>query len=830
VIRAFLSHSSKDKDNYIRKVAETLGKDNIIYDEFTFEEGEKPLEEILKGIDKTSLFVIFLSEHSLESKWVKKEITAAKKKLDDDLIQKIYPIIIDNKITFEDSRIPDWMRENYNIKLIKRPQVSARRVHNKLRELSWSKHPEIKARNTIFVGRNDKQEQFEERIHDFDKSKPIVIIASGFAGVGRRTFLHRALYKTNITEISHKPSPILLDRNVSIEDFILKLNDLGLVDLNEEVLSLASKSIELKIALIHEIMDAAYNASELIYLVDDGCIVNYERAVSDWFTKTINSYKNNIYPIFCIASKYKVIVKNRPKSDRYFFIELNELNANERKRLLSQLLELYTVSLRKDDFEAVTNLLFGYPDQVMFAVDLIKEDNLTPLFDKLPIIADYNSDKASTLLRKHETNDKALDFIRLLAQFEVITSDFIFSIVQEAEYYPLLEELAAEHIVEFIGIDGEIIRLNDIVRDFIKRNRLKLRSDFTAKIETQVERTINSDDIFEKDSSEFIFTLKEALKNNLKIDERLLIPSHYLRCMKDIYYSKGSLERIIELADIILQKKDSLEAGVLQDIRYYLCLALAKKKEDRVLYEVQHIKGDEHNFILGYYYRLCGRLKDALDQFEKIVNAKYVGARAKREIVQVYVQLEEYDKALIYAKRNYEENRGNQFHIQAYFNCLINSENPEAEQHTLKRLIQDLININSEQSNEMAQIAEALYIARVEHNETASTDKIRDCVNQHPDDYYPLLAMCDIAIKYNSKKLLQEGYEALGLLSKKKSLSTRTTNRYKAYIYAFDGETEKAIEAVNGDLARYPNESKVRIINRITEISENFKQGKLLAR
>lgn len=41
MIKAFLSHSSKDKEHYVRNVANWLGKENIIYDEFTFEKGEK---------------------------------------------------------------------------------------------------------------------------------------------------------------------------------------------------------------------------------------------------------------------------------------------------------------------------------------------------------------------------------------------------------------------------------------------------------------------------------------------------------------------------------------------------------------------------------------------------------------------------------------------------------------------------------------------------------------------------------------------------------------------------------------------------------------------
>lgn len=817
MIKAFLSHSSKDKDGYVRNVAKWLGKDKIIYDEFTFEEGEKPLDEILKGLDHSSLFVIFLSENALSSPWVKREIVEAKTRLDSESINKIFPIIIDDALTYEDKRIPDWLRDNYNLKPIKRAQVASKRIHNKLRELSWSRHPQLKKRNTIFVGRNDHQESFEERIHDFDKEKPTTIMVSGFPGVGRRTFLHRALYKTNVTECSNKPSSILLDRNVSIEDFILKINDLGLIDLDKKIYSLSDKSIEEKIKIIHKVMDSAYDSKELIYLVDDGCIVNYERCISDWFSTVIESYGRQGFPIFCISSKYNVNFKNRPRSDKFYFVELNELNSNERKRLFKQLLDLYGVSLNKESFEDISLLLSGFPDQVMFAVDVIKDDPATKITDKMPLISDYNTDKASILLSKYEGQEDILDFIRLLAQFEVISSDFIFSLVSEEEYFPILERLSAEHIVELIGLDGEIIRLNDIVRDYIKRNRIKLNEGISKRIQKQVQSIIDSDDVFERDSSEYIFTLKEALKNNMDIDEKLLIPSHYLRCMKDLYYGKGNLERIIELADIILQKKDSLEYRVLQDIRYYLCLALAKKQDRRMLSEVQNIKGDEHTFLLGFYYRICGRLREALEKFESIVDAKYVSERAKREIVQVYVQLEEYDLALDYAKNNYEGHRGNQFHTQAYFNCLVNSRDAQGQSATLKSLIENLRAIDSEQSNEIADISEAVYLAKVEEKEVEALDKIRDCVDAWPDNHYPLLAMCDLAIKYKNIDLLTEGVSRLREIKSRKTVSSRTFNKYQSYIYALNGNVTEAIKVIERDLSRYPQQSKERIIRSITE-------------
>ena len=823
MIKAFLSHSSKDKEKYVSLVANWLGKDNIIYDEMTFEEGEKTLDEIMAGLDNSHIFVLFLSSSALDSKWVKDEITASKINYEDGKINKIYPIVIEAGLNFNDPRIPDWIKENYNLRPIKRAHVAARRISQQLNKITWERHPELEKRGSIFVGRNDKLEEFEERIHDFDTKKPITIFTSGLTGVGRRTFLTKALHKVNIIDNFTRPSSIYLDRSVSIEDFIFKLNDLGLVDFGNELLSLTDKKMSEKQEIIIRILKEAYDSKEVIFILDDGCLINYKREVADWFKNTIDLCAEFSYPVICSASRYRVNFKNRPRSNKYFFIELSELNVHERKRLLTQLLDIYKIHMERDDFESVSDLLTGLPEQVKYAVDLMNDKSFLSFSDRLPILSEFNTDKASILLKKYSEDELALDFIRLLAQFEVITLEFIFSIESKENYYSILEDLISENICEIVGANSEMIRLNDIIRDYIKRNRLVIKEDFLEKINLRVKETYAKDELIEEDSSVFIFTLKEMLREGTFVDPKYLIPSHYLRCMKDIYNSRGSLDRVIELADVILQKERTMESSVVQDIRYYLCLALAKKSDQRILKEVQKIKGDEHTFLLGFYYRNCGRLEEALIKYEVIKNAKYVESRAKRELVQVYTQLEEYEKALSFAKKNYEDNKGNQFHAQAYFNCLINSgENNENKKIILNDLIKTLKNINSEQSNEMASIAEANYYAKIEDNEARAFDLINDCIFSCPDSSYPLLAKCDIALKYKSVPILSETVDKIEAMRKKKSISDRTIIKYKAYLLALRGDELSAIALITKEISRYPSDSKERILKRIKEFSTNM--------
>jgi hypothetical protein len=82
--KIFLSHSSNDKKSFVSSVATKFGPDRCLYDEYTFRPGMKNLEEIYKAIDATDIFVLFISESSLESEWVKKEIVIANKKVIDE--------------------------------------------------------------------------------------------------------------------------------------------------------------------------------------------------------------------------------------------------------------------------------------------------------------------------------------------------------------------------------------------------------------------------------------------------------------------------------------------------------------------------------------------------------------------------------------------------------------------------------------------------------------------------------------------------------------------------------------------------------------------------
>ena len=224
--KVFLSHSSIDKKDYVRKVAENLisaiGIDNVVYDEMTFEEGMMSLEEIDRALGKTDLFVIFISNNSLDSKWVKYELSKAEKLNSIGIIDRIFPIIIDEKISYSDERIPKFLKENYNIKPIMKPTKAFKMIKQRLLEINWDEYPRIKEKEDIFVGRNTYIQEFEERFYSWDDENINVVIAYGLKNSGRKSLIRKCLTTVDVIKSqSYEMSSITINGLESLEDFIL---------------------------------------------------------------------------------------------------------------------------------------------------------------------------------------------------------------------------------------------------------------------------------------------------------------------------------------------------------------------------------------------------------------------------------------------------------------------------------------------------------------------------------------------------------------------------------------------------------------------------------
>lgn len=425
-MKAFLSHSSADKERYVGIVASRLAEEDIVYDEVSFESGEQTLNEIIRGLDESTVFCLFISNKSLDSDWVRQEVDGASVRLAGGSLKYIYPIVIDRSIAHDDPRIPKWLSENYNLRLVTRPVIAARRIQQKLRQASWARHPKLKERERAFVGRNTQIEAFESRFDDYSQPKPVLSVVGGPPSIGRRTLILNALQKLSLVG-ADKYFPVLpLDRHASIEDFILRLLDLGASDINYVDLNLTECPLNEKVAIAVDLLKELATLKERVIVLDEGCLVTFERKLAPWFVDIVSNVDLSGKPLIFVASRWALNPSSaRHLSQAVFSCALGELNPSERRRLFARLLEIEGIVLSNKDFETFADLLNGFPDEVFFAVDLVARFGVRGALDRSNEIVEFNGEKASMLLRPFETNENALNVIRLLAQSEIFSVEFL---------------------------------------------------------------------------------------------------------------------------------------------------------------------------------------------------------------------------------------------------------------------------------------------------------------------------------------------------------------------------------------------------------------------
>ena len=804
MIKCFLSHSSKDKERYIRIVAENLRTDATLFDEITFEKGMMNIEEIHNALNDTSLFVIFLSEHSLNSDWVREELTYAKEKLDQEQIDRIYPIIIDDKVNYKDERIPEWMREDLNIQLIASPKIAARKINTRLIELAWKHHPKLKERQEIFVGRNDLIKKIEERLDDFDQTYPITLIASGLPSIGRKSLLNYSIKKAGLVKGAYKPIFISLSSQDNIEDFIFKLADSGIYPLsNNEKKSILNDNLQRKIEILKRIICQINNENEKILIEDYGVLVQRDGSIIDWFNDILLSFDNRL--LFCIASQFRLNPILYRKYPKIFSVSVKELERPERNGLLNRYSSFQNIreSLSADDMQFFSDLLTGYPEQIFFAVDQIKEQGIISAKKNSHIIQQYSSDKAKVIFDIYKDNEEIKELILLLSKFEFISYEVLFKIVPEEKYFPLLQELITNSICEYIGKVSEYIRLNEVLRDYISRNRFELNAEFNKSIQSYAQNFISNfnDDGF--DISGYFLSAKENLLTNSSDAYKFILPSIFISTIKKLYDEDRNYDEAISLANRVLSNERTLHKNTINFVRFLKCQALARKgMNDEFFQEVHKIHDEgEKEFLIGFFYRLRGKTQQSENHLIKSLEyKKFNDPKVRGELIRIYIQNEEYDKAYAYSKENYENRPGNIINANDYFICILMKDDERIHVNELNSIIKKLSIDPSNKAQEvvLSMQARVSFFYKKDHED--SFNIIDKAIAKFPQVTYPLLTKADLAASCRDTKRLQEAIDKLEKLVNKSAQTYRSFIRFKAILLTLTNNMQAALSLIDSEL------------------------------
>lgn len=770
MVRAFLSHSSKDK-GYVRMVAKALGKENVVYDEWSFESGSKTIEEIYQWIDASGVFVFFISNSSLESSWVKDELTQAEQKIKSEQLRCFIPIVIDKEVKYFDKRIPSWIRENYNLKYTPKPSKSASIIRRSQIQMSWDASPIQKELDGVFVGREGLLKEINSRLYSYDQAVPRCVIASGLKSMGRSKLLRHSLRSYGVVRPEYQFPSIVLSPNNSIEDLIVLVYDLGYSSLpSSSVRNLIETSMSDKIELLIGLLTELNQSKEILMVEDNYVLVSQSGRMSKWFVDVLDGIQKDAGVILCVRSLSRLRDPNVVKNDTIFHVSVPELEKIEREGLFKKMLEIRGVvdELTRDNFFLIARQFKGFPEQIFYTVELLLTQGIQAVVEHPHLIVEYNTEKVSSLIKSYETDEMRVQVLVVLSGYSFISSEML-KVILGSDYLkasPILEELVASAFVEYVGVLKEYFRLNDVIRDYIQRSSFQLRSIYKDNLRSYVVEKMKRSN--EKggeesygDASDYMISIQEALKNGLDIQVGMLIPTHFIMAMKDLY-DERKYNMVVTLADRLLVNSASLDLKVKRDVRYRLCLSLARLRNEQRFFKELHPKENSdklddvsYNFLLGFYYRLAGSLDHAWKRFSDVLKYSPNHSKAKREMVQICILQEDYERGCDMAKEAYENDKTNPYNIQGYFVCLLRSPDKTGRESILPFLLTELESNKNVKANLMYILSSAQYRYFVEGKVENSITEVQRAVRLYPNKIYPYLVGLEI-LEYAGDEYIDE--------------------------------------------------------------------------
>ena len=361
-MKAFLSHSSKDKE-FVEAIAKELGRQYCVYDSKSFESGKEFRESILKGLDESAVFVLFLSKHSKDSVWVDFELGEAwyqtlHKKIDKSLVY-----LLD---TASHESVPEWLRRA-RIDRIGLPAAVARDIKHHLDSLLR------KRQQPFFVGRSTAVAGLEELLTPLDGTKPPQIVCiSGLPGVGRRSLIK---YTSPKLLNLYKYIEIRFSEGDSVNDICIRLADHvepystkdGFDKIVREIKSFKEdNALERILRNIKTVIDN----NELLIFYDDGGLLDIEGYLRPPVNRLINAIPSD-YGAYIFFVSYRKPQKST--GSNLPVLQLHSLGKHETKRLVSMLATRAKLALQPDQLSELAEYVSGYPPAAYFAVEQAKD-------------------------------------------------------------------------------------------------------------------------------------------------------------------------------------------------------------------------------------------------------------------------------------------------------------------------------------------------------------------------------------------------------------------------------------------------------------------------
>lgn len=687
-MKAFLAHSSEDK-NYVDIVAKRLGRARVIYYPVSFDPGYDLRQLIREGLDKSTVFIFFVSKSSLESTWVKFEITEAEWRKIHDQISGALSIIIDDKINVSD--LPPWM-QRYRVQTIAQPQVAFYAIQSYLIQQADSLY------ETVFIGRESDLTNFAKLlIPGMEDPVPRILVLTGLEGIGRKTFARRALkdylslsvgpvYIIEETDTSERLYLQLMSQatgftnRARVAEAIKTFRDMSGTEKGEEIARL--------VAVINK-----YN--QVPILIDKG-------PESTFLDKSIGLYKEEWLNILKGMKKYEdsYLLLIQPRlpylsgMDQYkseisklAVYRLGPLSNDAIEFILREGARRLNITVSSEQIKEIVPYINGYPPAAKFALVFIQRYGADVLIAKKATLNSFLARQFESLLIKLELSKKEKSILKILESVSTLPLDAIDVLINSSpnETSQLITHLIDLSLV--IPVDNEYMISSPISFAVSHTFGILTRKEFSdiarllrANYWT-VENEIPTLSIVDATIQALAFSDIDELNHFRDI----LLPTQILKAAWKKYHARHWRDaetlarRVLELDSTLYSAQIVLFKSLVRQRHWYLA--------EEILRDIDREGQIDRYYLRGFLEWRRGQHKHAISLFRHGLNVGDRTFALLRDISYCFFVLGQLKEARNYINRALERNR-NKFTLDLAAQIAIFSDERDAAEKYLSEMQQ----------------------------------------------------------------------------------------------------------------------------------------------
>lgn len=555
---------------------------------------------IRRTMSATECFVLFASKIALQSLWVRFEIAEAEELMRSEVIKSALVVIVDPEVRHSD--LPKWMQRAL-VDSANTPNAVARLIEHQLNKLRGIEP------NPLFLGRDELLSEFSEKLIPAPEEKPPhILILGGLSGIGRRTFLRRALVDSLSVRLGATFSLKLTDGVDALH--LALLDELGALDTKEQM-ALAIDQFQKaplpeRARMLAQLLASCAAGNSAPVIVDEGALMDSGGQYTDDAIAMLQALRN--YPeciVGLVHTKRPVMSDQLLAAIGAVFQRVPPLDLTSTKLLLTQLIRRSRVDATSDQISELAPYLDGYPPAVSLAASTACEYGMSVVIGDKSGLIDFQIRTFAGTLEKLSLSNQQWTILKILASETALTLQGL-AAVSGATDESVAKDLHRLLDLNLVLVSGIVFVIAAPIRMAVQSLKGLLSETDYATMARSL-KTKYWDGVDSLPPLEIVQATIHAVMRSQSADlsdfRGFVLPSMLYRLAKE-YYDRGgqdAWERALEFVDQLLKLDPQHRHGWLLHAKTQIRLQMWSQASNTISH-IQSMGLAEHHSLRGFMF------------------------------------------------------------------------------------------------------------------------------------------------------------------------------------------------------------------------------------